>query len=317
MFKSTKRLCQGLSVQDIQDRLDDSSDELPQGDEYEVILFPPTNDVGEHGDNYPSDQDISLNPHGGASLNRNLLTQEGELHVTRYNSDMSDSDEDFSLNDDPVPTVMTPLSTVPLMSRGRAGSPSPQPGPSGVARPFRHGATAPSGCSDDDEVSGDDECEDSDDLRRELFKRPKTPKRKKSQSYTHHSPSSPKSRGDTSALSETDFSDTSVKVVDPIPGICESDLDPPPPKRRKCPGPEPARRTWPARLRELASQRNLLKAMSSCPAPNVPSAALTVDKSTPPHRGRGRKSVPVVSVSQSVVSGQVVGSSGQVESDIM
>ena len=127
MFRSTKRLCQGLSVQDIQDRLDDSSDELPQGDEYEVILFPPKNDVGEHGDDYPSDQDISLNPHGGASLSRNLLMQEGELHVTKYGSDVqSDSDEDFGLND-PVPTVMTPLSTVPLMSRGRGRAGSPQP----------------------------------------------------------------------------------------------------------------------------------------------------------------------------------------------
>ena len=252
MFRSTKRLCQGLSVQAIQDRLDYSDDELPRGDEYQVILFPPTNEVGEHGDDYPSDQDISLNHHGGSSLNRNLLLQEGELHVTRYNSDVhSDSDEDFGLNDDPVPTIMTPLSTVPLMSRGRAGSPSPQPGPSGVGRPFRHGATAPSGCSDDDEVSGDDECEDSDDLRRELFERPKTPKRKKSQSSTHHSPSSPKTRGDTSALSSPDSSDTEVDVMDPIFGICVSDMDPLPPKRRKCPEPEPADgRDWIVRLRE-------------------------------------------------------------------
>ena len=320
MYKSTKRLCQGISVQDIQDRLDDSADELPKGDEYHVVLFPPTNDVGEHGDDYPSDKDISLNPNQGASLNRNLLMQEGELHVTRFNNDGSDTDEDFGLDDDPVrTTVMTPLSTVPLMSRvrGRAGSPqpivhSPQPGPSGVARQGR-AATAHNGSSDDDEV-GDDECEDSDVLRRELFERPKTPKRKKSLSSTHHPPSSPVSRGDTSALSETDFSDTSVKMVDPIPGICVSDSDPPPPKRRKRSVPEPADGgDWPARreklflrLKEKANQRNLLKAMSSCPAPNVPSAAPTVDVSTPPRhgrgRGRGRQSVPLVDVSQSVVS---------------
>ena len=107
--KSTKRLCQGISVQDIQDRLEDSSDELPNGDEYHVVLFPPTNDVGEHGDDYPSDKDISLNPNQGASLNRNLLMQEGELHVTRFH-DGSDTDEDFGLDDDPVrTTVMTPL----------------------------------------------------------------------------------------------------------------------------------------------------------------------------------------------------------------
>ena len=115
MYKSTKNICNGLSVQDIQDRLEDSADELPQGDAYEVILFPPQNEGAEHGNNYPSDQDISLNPHDGNSLSRNLLMQEGELQVTKYGSDVqSDNDEDFGLND-PVPTVMTPLSTVPLM----------------------------------------------------------------------------------------------------------------------------------------------------------------------------------------------------------
>ena len=221
MPRGTRVVSRGLSVNEILDQLEDPiQGGIPPGSDIEVVMFPPQDNVSD-GDDYPSDHELVLEEDKGSRLTRGLLIQDGEVQIRHplIGDNDSDSDDDFGLDDDPQPTPLSPMSTVPLSRRPLSRQydldkgHTPEAGGSGMA-PSKTGR-------DSDSVDSDEGVWDYG-----TFARPKNPNRKRSPSLTPPPLSPSPSRGETSAMSETEFSDHSGDDANILQGLISPNLPP-------------------------------------------------------------------------------------------